>query len=106
MVGIDCEENRTKLVTHGTYGSMYLYAYGSFGHYINGVGSDSIQYVPNDGDRMQIRVDLVENTVEWLLVSPVNKHIGRAGIPSTMQDKKLYASLQLNPGYTGMLTLK
>lgn len=106
MAGIDCEENRSKLATHKKSGSMYLHAHGRFANYINGVGDDSFKYVPNDGDRLQIWADLVEKTVEWLLVHPLCKRIGKAAIPETMQDKKLYPSLQFNPGYTGVLTLQ
>ena len=51
---------------------MYLHATGNYAHWINGTGgSELFKYVASTGDRLQVKVDLLTNTVEWVLVYPV-----------------------------------
>ena len=58
-----------------------------------------------DGDRLQMRVDLLEHTVEWLLTYPTTISIRKLNIPEKMRNQSLYPTLRLYSRYTGAVTL-
>lgn len=86
---------------------MYLQAYGyKSAYHIDGVGGDDLfKHVAKTGDRLQVKVDMLTNTVEWLLVHPVRGLIGKVSIPEGMRGKDLYPALEFFSGYTGTVTL-
>ena len=85
---------------------MYLQATGNSAHWINGKGgSELFKYVASTGDRIQVKVDLLNNTVEWLLVHPARGSIGKVSIPEGMRGKELYPALELRNDYSGTVTM-
>lgn len=93
MVGIDSLGNKDKLSTSDRQGSIYLYACPNYGYYVNGNRNINFSYSPKNGDRMQIKVDLVNWTIEWRLTYPVESSIGSVSIPENMRVQELFPSL-------------
>lgn len=67
--------------------------------------SKQLQFMANDGDRVQVRVDLLEHTVEWVRTHPVHTSIGKVPIPESMHNQDLYPVIEFSGYYTGAVTL-
>lgn len=83
LVGVTTLSNRDGVNIYERQDTITLYTAG--GYYINGVGSSSFSYHPVAGDRLQVRVDLIHSTVEWVLVHPTYKPIGKVSIPEHLR---------------------
>lgn len=106
MVGITTLANKNKVNSYNSNGSVFMYMI-TGQQFINSVHfSDTSRAHPGVNDsRLQMRIDLLSNKVEWIQVHPTYYPICAVTIPESISEQDLYPCIEFNPTFNGRIRL-
>lgn len=97
MIGVGSESLRNLASCYSNLESVCWYPNGSTVYFE--AKSKSLTMNVTNGDRIIVKVDRIDNTVEWRFTHPFQSRIVKIVLPNSMRDKTLYPMVNMIGSY-------